>query len=146
MANSATTDVRLSDLAHFYSALYAGGYTQIFQSIGQGQGVNNGSQHAHVVGSCSIHALVIAAQATPNIAAAIYHSNLNTMLYNLFNLFSQGIHNGGVNAKTFFAGHSLAAQFQNNTFVFLFCSHFNDLPRYRLNLDFYSTIIPFFPA
>ena len=33
-----------------------------------------------------------------------------------------------------------------NTFVFLFCSHFNDLPIHRLSPNFYSTIIPSFPA
>ena len=146
MANSATTDVGLSDLAHLNSALYAGGNAQIFQCVGQCQRVNNRSQHAHIVSSCSVHALVVAAQTAPDIAAAINYSYLNTMLHNLFNLFSQRIHNGGVNTKALFTGHGLAAQFQNDAFVFLVYSHINDLPIHILNPNFYSTIIPFFPA
>ena len=56
MTDGAQGDVGLGDLSHGDGCLDAGGHPRLLDEVLKGQGVHDGSQHAHVVGAGAIHA------------------------------------------------------------------------------------------
>ena len=56
VADGAQGDVGLGDLSHGDGGLDTGGHPRLLNEVLQGQGVHDGSQHAHVVGAGAVHA------------------------------------------------------------------------------------------
>ena len=56
VADGAQGDVGLGDLSHGDGGLDAGGHPGLLNEVLKGQGVHDGSQHAHVVGAGAVHA------------------------------------------------------------------------------------------
>ena len=56
VADGTQGDVGLGDLSHGDGGLDTGGHPGLLNEVLQGQGVHDGSQHAHVVGAGAVHA------------------------------------------------------------------------------------------
>lgn len=124
MANGAAADIGFRNLPHFNGGLHAGGYAQFFQRILQSHGVDNCSQHAHVVGGCTVHAALAAFQASPDVAAAYDYSHFYARFAGFLDFPGQPVNHFRINAESLVVGQRLTGQFQHNSFVmFRFSFH-----------------------
>ena len=98
MAHGAAADERLGHLGHGDGALHAGGDAELFQRILQGQRVDDGGQHAHVIAGGALDAALAAGQAAENIAAADHHHDLHAQVAHLADLLGHVLHRLGADA------------------------------------------------
>ena len=109
-------DIGLRELFHGYSGLNAHRHIQRFQCIGQGQRVDNGSQHTHVVCTSPVH--FTAGAATPKVAAADNDAHLYSQCLDCgFYIFADLQHHIIIDAIPLLPGKSFYAQLQNHTLI-----------------------------
>ncbi len=73
----AASDERLGHLVHLDGAHHAGEDVLLFQSVLQGQGIDDRGEHAHVVGGYAVHLLGLLGNATKEVAAANHDGDFN---------------------------------------------------------------------
>src|SRR5207245_8879062 len=70
MADGATADERLSDLVHLNRGLHAGVDALLFECILEGEGIDDGGKHAHMIGGDAIHIAGLFSDAAKESAAS----------------------------------------------------------------------------
>ena len=86
MTDGAPPDVRLGDLMHRDRRLHARRHAHALERVLQGERIDDGGQHAHVIGGGAIHAGFFVHLTAPNIAAAHHDRDRNTVAMNLGDL------------------------------------------------------------
>jgi hypothetical protein len=85
VANRTAADERLGNLCHRSCSLDSSGNSQFFEGILEGQRVNNGCKHPHVVSGDSFNPPLAPNIATENIASSYHNRNFNAKVTDLFN-------------------------------------------------------------
>jgi hypothetical protein len=98
MADGPAPDHGLGHRGHVDGAQHAGVHALSFQGGLQGQGVDDGGQHAHVVAGCAFHAAALPGGAAEDVAAADHDGHLGAQITHLFDLAGDGGQDGGVEA------------------------------------------------
>src|SRR5262249_30231549 len=80
MTNRAQWDERLRYLRHRDCSLHARRLTRGLQRVLEGERVDHRREHAHVVGTGAVHTPVLAAHASPDVAAADHDGDLDAEL------------------------------------------------------------------
>ena len=115
MANRLVADIGLGYLLHGDSGLDSDGHLEMLKGIGESEGVHDGGEHTHMVGSGSVH--ITARTSAPEVAAADDKTDLNAHIDTFLDCGAD-IENGiVVNTHTLSAGEHLAAYFQKYTFI-----------------------------
>jgi len=70
-------DIGLGYLLHGDSGLDSDGHLEMLKGIGESEGVHDGGEHTHMVGSGSVH--IAARNAAPEVAAADDKTDLNAI-------------------------------------------------------------------
>ena len=70
MADGSAKDERLRDVLHFNRGLDADWNSALLELALQSEAVDDGGEHAHVIGGRAIHSAVTGGKAAPDIAAA----------------------------------------------------------------------------
>src|SRR6185437_14876058 len=118
MANGAAANERFGDLGHGNGRLHARGDADFFQSILQSQRVDDSREHAHVIAGGALNAAFAAGQAAKDISATDDDHDLNAQFANFADLLGHAVDSSARNADAGFAAQRLAAEFQQNSFVF----------------------------
>ena len=66
--------------AHLDGGLHPDLHVHLLQHVGQGQTVQSGGQHAHVVGTGALHLAAAVLHAPPEVAAAHDHAHLDALV------------------------------------------------------------------
>ena len=69
MANGAAQDERIGHIFHFDRCLYARLNAHLLKRAAEGERVDHGCEHAHVISGRAVHAAVRRGEAAPNISA-----------------------------------------------------------------------------
>ena len=70
MAEGSSSDKGFGHIIHFDRGHHAGFDARMFEGVLQGEGINYGGEHAHVVGGIAVHASFATGRGTaPNVAA-----------------------------------------------------------------------------
>ena len=77
MSHGASPDEGLGHLAHFDGRLDAGFDAVLLKGVLQGQGVDNGGEHAHVIAGGPVDAGAFPFHSAKDIAPAYYDDHLN---------------------------------------------------------------------
>src|SRR5438552_11791125 len=77
MTYGATENERLRDIFHFDGGLHAGLGTHLRKRAPQGQRVDHGREHAHVIRGRAIHAAIGCGETAPDVTAADYDRDLH---------------------------------------------------------------------
>ena len=89
------TDKRLSHVFHLDGGENPSLHPGIFQRILQGERVDHGGQHSHIVGGVPIHLTFIGRRsAPPNVATSNHNAELEMRRKNPFNLLSETLNDG----------------------------------------------------
>ena len=118
MPDGATPDVRLGDLVHADRRLHASGLIHLFQRILQGEGVDDGAQHAHVVGRHPIHSAFAGGVAANDVAATHHDGELRVMgALDAHDVGGDVIDDVGIDTEGGFPSEALASQLEEHPFV-----------------------------
>ena len=117
MALGATADIGFAHRLHGDGGKNAGGYARLFQGILQGQGVNDGGQHAHVIGRGPFHAIGGARDSPENVPAPHHQGNLDAELVDGGDFSGDAVDGVRIDAVFILAHEGFAGQFQQDTAV-----------------------------
>ncbi len=118
MADRAGADIGLGDRLHPDGGLHPDLHALLLQHVGNGQRVDGGGQHAHVVGANPLHLVAAVLQAAPEIAAAYYHAYLHIHLHTALNHIAHLADDLKVQAAGGVSRQGLAADLQKYPFEF----------------------------
>ena len=114
--------------AHGNGGENPGGLPQLLQHVLEGQAVDDGGQHAHLVGPGPLHPAAPVLDPPPEVAAAHHQAHLDpvadTVLHHLAYLPGKG----EINAPARRAGQSLAADLQQNALIRWFLHRYLPCP------------------
>src|SRR6266516_1578398 len=113
-ARSAAANERLGDLGHRDGALDAGGDAVLFQRVLQGEGVDDGGQHSHVIAGCPFDAPLASGQAAENVPSADHDDDLDAKLAHFADLTGHVVNGLRANTDTRFASQRLATELEQN--------------------------------
>ena len=99
VANGPAADIGLSHLRHRDRGHHARGDVLLFKSILQGQRVDDGGQHAHVIGADAVHVAGRCRDAAEEIAAAYHQADLHAGAGDFRDFSSQRLHSRAVQAE-----------------------------------------------
>ena len=99
VTNGAKRDVRLCNLSHLDCRLNPNRLASLFQKVLEREGVHDRSQHAHVVGTRTIHAALAEFCTAEEVASSDNDGNLH-VLCGCRNLSSDSAHDVGVNPQS----------------------------------------------
>ncbi|CAB4836753.1 unannotated protein [freshwater metagenome] len=115
MTNRPTADVRLGDLRHVDRALYPRRLPELFEGVLQRQCIDHRGEHAHVVGLGAIHARAGTGHATPDVAPADHHGDVDREgLAQLDNVLGDLADHNAVDARARGSGESLTRELEND--------------------------------
>src|SRR5262249_7732532 len=114
MANGAAADERFGDLVHFDRGLHAGVDTLFLKRVLQGQGVDDGGQHAHVVGGNAVHLAGLFGHAAEKVPAADDDGDLHAQRMNVGYFAGNFMNAWGIDAKAAIRGESLTRKFEKD--------------------------------
>ena len=77
VANGAAADVRFGDLMHLNGGHDAGGNAELFEGILEGQGIDDGGEHAHVVSGDAVHFVRGSGDTAKDVAATENETDLD---------------------------------------------------------------------
>ena len=80
MTGRTRANVRLCDLVHLDSGLYANVHAALLQRILKGKGVDGGREHTHMVCARALHLAAAVLDAAPEVAAADNDADLTALL------------------------------------------------------------------
>jgi hypothetical protein len=111
MADGAAADEGLGNLIHLNGRLHAGKDILFFESILQRKSVDDGGQHAHVVGGDAIHVLGLFGNPAEEIATAYDNGHLDAEIVHI-GKFSRDFMNASVvDAEALRGGKGFARDF-----------------------------------
>ena len=118
MADGATADVRFGNLVHADRGLHSCRLATVLQRVLEGQGIDDGAEHAHVIGRDAVHAALARRVAADDVATADHDRELGVV----FGLHRDDVHSDvvddiGIDAEGRFAGESLASQLEEHPIV-----------------------------
>ena len=118
VASGPADDERLGEVLHFDRGLHADFDAEFFEGGHEGEAIDDGREHAHVVGGGAVHALVAGGEAAPDIPAADDEGEFHAELGGIGDLGSNFLDDFRADAlvAAWLAEH-LAAEFQDNSFV-----------------------------
>src|SRR6202047_191259 len=114
MPDGAAPDEGLGYLVHLYGCLHAGEDVLFFESVLQRKRVDDGGQHAHVVGGDAIHVLGLLGNATEKIAATYDNRHLDTETVYIGEFSRDFMNASGVDAEALSGGKGFAGDFQQD--------------------------------
>src|ERR1017187_1219430 len=117
VADGAAADVRFGPRPHLDGSHHASRDADLLESVGERQRVDDGGEHAHVVGRNAIHLAARAGDAAEDIAAAHHHAHLDAGRGHAGNLLRQAVDAIGIDAELRAARQHLAAQLQQDALV-----------------------------
>ena len=89
------TNERFGHILHLDSGEYSGLDSCVFEGVLQGEGVDHGRQHSHVVGRVAVHLTVVGCGgASPNISAADDDTELERGRKDTFDLVGEALNDG----------------------------------------------------
>src|SRR6516225_7570151 len=100
MADGASADVWLGDLIHEYGGHDAAGHVMALNGILQGNGIDDGGEHAHVVGADAVHFAGLLGHAAKEITAAYDDADLHAQSTDLNDLAGDLCNAVGVEPET----------------------------------------------
>ena len=108
VAHGAAANVGFGDLVHLDGGHDTTEEAELFDSVLKGDGVDDGGEHAHVVGGDAVHVDGLLGDATEEVASADDDAYLAAESVNGGDLGSYFVDEDGVDAKTFACGQSFA--------------------------------------
>src|SRR3954463_12313201 len=115
MADCPAPYERLGDLVHGNGALHPGGDAGFLQSILQGQRVNDGGQHAHVIARRALDSFFAPRLAAENIAPSDDNDYLHAEITDLANLARHVMDCFGRNTEPTLPAQGLTAEFKKDS-------------------------------
>ena len=122
MAGCLIADIRLCNLAHFNGSLYTDIHTALLQRILQGQRIDGGCQHAHIVCTGTLHLTAAILDTTPEVPAADNNADLCTNINALFDYVTNRADYVKIQSELFVTSQCFTADFNENTLI-LRCIH-----------------------
>src|SRR6478736_3429362 len=117
VAHGAAHDERLGDLVHRDGGLDAGLDAHFLEAVHDGEAVDDGREHAHVVAGGAVDAAFGALQAAEDVAAADHDAHLHAEVVDFLHLFAHPLERGGVDRLGALPEKHFPAQFEDDTFV-----------------------------
>src|SRR3954453_7668037 len=99
MTDGAAADEGLRDLIHLDGRLHAGVHALLFKGVLQGKGVQNGGEHAHVIGGNAVHGAGLLGDAPKEIAAANHNGDLHAEGFHVRQFGGYFVNAEGIYAK-----------------------------------------------
>src|SRR6266404_684436 len=118
MPDCAAANERLGDLGHRDGALDAGGDAVFFQRVLQGEGVDNGGQHPHVIAGGPFDAPLASGQAPENVSSTDDDDDLDAKLAYFADLTCHVVNGLRANTDARFASQRLATELEQNATIF----------------------------
>ena len=115
MAHRPVADVGLGDGLHGDGGLDPDHHPQALQGVGQGQGIDDGGQHPHVVGPGAVH--FAAGPSPPEVAAAHDDAHLDPQVDAFLDAGADIYHGIVVDPKAAFARQGFPADFQHDPMI-----------------------------
>ncbi len=110
-------DIRLGHFMHRNGRLDPGLHTFFLQGILQGQAVDHGSQHPHVVGRSAIHVIRTGGNPTENIPPADHDGDFHPKVENGANLFGHILDHIGADTEALISHQGFTTQLQQDALV-----------------------------
>ena len=111
MGNGFSPDVRLGNALHLNGGLNPDGNSPLLQAIRHRQGVDGGSQHAHMIGPGPFHAAGAVFEPSPEISPADDNAHLNSLCYALAHGIADPADGVEIQAAVLAAGQGFSAEF-----------------------------------
>ena len=89
----------------------------LFNCVLQGDGVDHGGQHAHVIGGDAVHAYGLLGDATEEVTAADDDADLTAGVGDLGDLLGDGLDEYRIDTETATRGQGLTRELEQNTLV-----------------------------
>ena len=116
MANRTPPNERLGHLVHLDRRLHARIDALFFKRVLQSQRVDDGRQHAHVIGRDAVHVLGLLGHAAEKIPATDHDRNLHTQLVHIGHFRRDLMNPRLVDAEALVGRQRLAGEFEQNAF------------------------------
>src|SRR3989304_2341120 len=114
VADGAAANEGLGQLPHLDGGQHPGRHLKPFQGVLQGQGVDDGGQHAHLVGGHALEAASAGGASAEDVAAADNHADADAELVNFLD-FPGDVGDGFIiNAEVLLAHEGFTAQLQQD--------------------------------
>ena len=117
VADGAAADERLGDRAHLDRGHDARHHALLLERVLQRQGVDDGGEHAHVVGGGAVHAARAGGDAAEDVAAADDDGGLDAHALDLGDVLGDLRGDGRVDAVGLRAHQGFAGEFEEDAFV-----------------------------
>src|SRR5581483_5336952 len=114
MADGAAADENFGDLSHGDGALDAGGDADFFEGILEGEGVDDGGKHAHVIAGGAFDAAFAAGLAAEDVAAADDHDDFDAHFADFGDLLGHVVDGLGTDAVAVLAAQGFTAEFEED--------------------------------
>ena len=111
MAHGPASNKGFGNLGHINGTLDTGFNALLLERVLKSQGVDDRSQHAHVVTRGPLNTLLASLKASENIASADHDHHFDSQLLNLGDLAGHVVHGLRVDALSLDASESLTAKF-----------------------------------
>ena len=116
MPHRTPSNVRLGDLVHRDRRLHARGNAHALERVLQGERIDHGREHPHVVGGGAIHTRLFVHFAAPDVSAANHDGDGNTGATHVGDLIGHGARRIDVDAGIG-SGERFAGDFEENAVV-----------------------------
>ena len=123
MRHGALPGIVLGKRRHFDGRLHAHGDALLLHDVGHGQTVHDRGEHAHVVGARTGHLALAVFHAAPEVAAADDDAHLHAQFGAGLDDVAHLTDDAEVQSRFLLTGQRLAADLEQDAFIFGFCSH-----------------------
>ena len=117
MADRAAPDVGLGDLAHLDGAHDAAVHAVALEAVLEGEGVDDGGEHAHVVALGAVHARGGPGEAAEDVAPAHDDGDLHAGLPDGLDLLGEALRDRGVDAEGLLPHQGLAGKLEQDAVI-----------------------------
>jgi len=117
MAYRAAADIRLRDLVHRDGRHHAAEEAGLFDGVLKSDGIDDGRQHAHMVGGDAVHVDGLLGDAAEEVAAADDDGDLATGTGDLGNLIGDRADEDGIDAEAAARGQGFSRELEEYTLI-----------------------------
>ena len=117
VAHGAAADVGLGYLVHLDGGHDAAVEAQLLDGVLQGDGVDDGGEHAHVVGGDAVHVDGLLGDAAEEVSSADDDADLAAEGVDGGDLCGYFVNENGVDAETFACSQGFSGEFEEDSFV-----------------------------
>ena len=117
MAHGAAADVGLGDLVHLDGGHDAAEEAELFDGVLERDGVDDGGEHAHVVGGDAVHVDGLLGDSAEEVSAADDDADLAAEGVDGGDFGGYFVDEDGVDAEAFTSGQGFAGDFEEDSFV-----------------------------